>query len=192
MGFLSVLGMAQKLVAERLSPGDIAIDATCGNGVDTRFLAELLGTRGTLYGFDIQEQALSRTRERLMPLASAGTMPQLHLLLESHADMRSHIAASDRGHVAAVMFNLGYLPGADPGIITMPDGTIAALNAALSLLRAKGILTIVLYPGHDGGEEEAAAVEQWAAALPQSEGQAILYRLVQKPQAPYLIAVEKK
>ena len=55
MGFLSVLSMAQRLVKEHVSPSDTVVDATCGNGVDTRFLAELVGPRGSVYAFDIQE-----------------------------------------------------------------------------------------------------------------------------------------
>ena len=65
MGFLSVLSMAHKLVKERVSRVILLLDATCGNGVDTRFLAELVGPRGTVYAFDIQELALENTRVRL-------------------------------------------------------------------------------------------------------------------------------
>ena len=65
MGFLSVLSMAHKLVKEHVSPSDTVVDATCGNGVDTRFLAELVGPRGSVYAFDIQELALENTRVRL-------------------------------------------------------------------------------------------------------------------------------
>ncbi|MBW7476596.1 methyltransferase domain-containing protein [Paenibacillus oenotherae] len=213
MGFLSVLSMAHKLISERVSPGDTVIDATCGNGVDTRFLAELVGARGTVFAFDIQAQALQRTDERLAPLAAEGKLPKLHLVHDSHAAMASYAAAdqlpavsaahhplpspsgkSSVSQVAAVMFNLGYLPGADadPSVITQPDSTLAALDAALSLLRPGGIVTAVVYPGHAGGDQEAAAVAQWAAALPQHAGQAISYRMAQKPDSPYLIAVEKR
>lgn len=192
MGFLSVLSMAHKLVAERVTAGDTVIDATCGNGVDTQFLAELVGPRGTVYGFDVQEQALLRTRERLHPLEAAGRLPRLHLLLDSHASMKEHITEAEHGDIAAVMFNLGYLPGADPHIITQAESSLTALQAAVSALRPGGILTAVLYPGHEGGGAEASAVEAWAAALAPSEGQALLYRMAQKPTAPYLIAVEKR
>lgn len=247
MGFLSVLSMAHKLIVERVSPGDTVVDATCGNGVDTRFLAELVGARGTVYAFDIQAQALQRTSERLAPLAAAGKLPKLHLVQDSHAAMaaciaaRSHTAAltapaaqiaadspltageaqiaadspltaanaliaadspltaampiADHSPgIAAVMFNLGYLPGedADPAVITKTESTLAALNAAITLLRPGGIITAVVYPGHAGGAQEAAAVESWASALPQQTGQAILYRMAQKPDSPYLIAVERK
>lgn len=192
MGFLSVLSMAHRLVQERVQPGDAVIDGTCGNGVDTLFLAGLTGPRGTVYAFDVQEQALLRTRERLAPLDADGRLPQLHVILDSHARLREHVEPALQGKVAAAMFNFGYLPGADPSVITQTPSSIAALEAALDVLRPGGIVTAVLYPGHEGGDAEAAAIEAWAAALPQVGAQAMLYRMAQKPTAPYLIAVEKR
>ncbi|MBO7744598.1 class I SAM-dependent methyltransferase [Paenibacillus sp. MWE-103] len=188
MGFLSVLGMAQRLVKERVSAGDAVIDATCGNGVDARFLAELVGPRGAVYAFDVQEEALARTRER----AGGDAAGPLLLVHASHAEMDGHVAEAHRGRIAAAMFNLGYLPGADQAVITEPASTLAALEAAVALLRPGGVVTAVLYPGHPGGREEADAVSAWAASLPQAAGQAMLYRMVQKAEAPYLIAIEKR
>lgn len=99
-----------------------------------------------------------------------------------------------RGTVSAVMFNLGYLPAgdADKTIITEPESTLAALEAALLLLRPGGVITAVLYPGHEGGGREAAAVEAWAAGLAQPDAQSIVYRQLQRDSAPYVVAVEKK
>lgn len=191
MGFLSVLSTAHKWIAERARPGDTVIDATAGGGVDTLALAELVGPKGTVYAFDIQQEALDRTELRLSALENDGRMPNVHLRLADHAEMEPHIDSSDVGKVAAVMFNLGYLPGGDPSVITEPGSTLRALDSALALLRPGGIMTCVLYPGHPGGDAEAAAVEAWAAGLPQSIGQAVLYRQPQREAAPYLIAVER-
>jgi hypothetical protein len=95
--------------------------------------------------------------------------------------------------VAAVTFNLGYLPGADTAIITEQESTIPALEAALRLLRKGGIVTIVLYSGHDGGSEEAAAVERWAEKLPLAAFQVLRYQFANRSaSAPYLLAVEKR
>ncbi|RJE91235.1 methyltransferase domain-containing protein [Paenibacillus sp. 1011MAR3C5] len=189
MGFLSVLSMAHKWIAERAGSGDAVIDATAGGGVDTLALAELVGPKGIVYAFDIQQSALDRTRERL---EAAGGHPQVQLLLQDHAGMAEAIAPELGGQVAAIMFNLGYLPGSDQSIVTQPESTIGALQATMGLLRPGGILTCVLYPGHPGGDLEAAAVEAWASALPQLVGQAVLYRQPQRSAAPYLIAVEKR
>ncbi|MGN7762704.1 class I SAM-dependent methyltransferase [Paenibacillus sp. 22594] len=196
MGFMSVLSFAHKLTEERLQPGGRAIDATVGTGADTLFLAKTAGPRGGVCGFDIQPAALALAEERLRLAreeAQAALSP-VTLLLHSHAAMVEAVPPDWRGTVSAVMFNLGYLPSgdADKTIITEPVSTLAALDAALALLRPGGIITAVLYPGHEGGQHEAAAVEAWAAALPSQQAQAIVYRQLQRVTAPYTLAVEKK
>ncbi|MBS5913089.1 MAG: class I SAM-dependent methyltransferase [Paenibacillus macerans] len=193
MGFLSVLSMAHKLAGERLQPGDAAVDATAGTGADTLFLAKACGPKGRVFAFDIQPQALNLTRERL-DKGAPSSLAGVTLIERSHAEMGAALPAEVHGRLGAVMFNLGYLPaaGADPALITLPDSTIPALEAAVRLLRPRGILTAVLYPGHPGGETEAAAVEAWAASLSAADGQAIVYRQLQRPAAPYLVAVEKR
>lgn len=193
MGFLSVLSMAHKLAGGRLQPGDAAVDATAGTGADTLFLAKACGPKGRVFAFDIQPQALNLTRERL-DKGAPSSLAGVTLIERSHAEMGAALPAEVHGRLGAVMFNLGYLPaaGADPALITLPDSTIPALEAAVRLLRPRGILTAVLYPGHPGGETEAAAVEAWAASLSAADGQAIVYRQLQRPAAPYLVAVEKR
>ena len=57
--------MAHRLLREKLQPGDQAIDATVGNGYDTLFLAEQVGPKGHVYGFDVQEIAIEKTRQRV-------------------------------------------------------------------------------------------------------------------------------
>ena len=53
--------LAARYVEEILRPGDVAVDATMGNGKDTQFLCELVGETGRVYAFDVQEEALERT-----------------------------------------------------------------------------------------------------------------------------------
>ncbi|MDO3408728.1 class I SAM-dependent methyltransferase [Saccharibacillus sp. CPCC 101409] len=131
-------------------------------------------------------------KRKLHAREAGARLASVELLLRSHAEMAEALPAEHRGRVGAAMFNLGYLPGAeDLGVMTAPASTLPALEAALSLLRPKGILTAVLYPGHEGGGAEALAVERWAGALPVSEARVILYRQPQRPEAPYLLAVEK-
>lgn len=191
MGFLSVLSFAHRCVGERLRPGDIAVDATAGTGADTAFLCETVGAKGAVYAFDIQQEALDRVAERIGRRQEASG--RLHLLLESHANMRQAIPDAEHGRIAAVMFNLGYLPGGDKRIITRPESTVAALDAALAILKPGGIATVVLYPGHDGGREEAEQVERWAGRLPEEQGQSISYRFANRSNnPPYVIAVEKR
>lgn len=195
MGFMSVLSFAHKLISERLTLGDRAIDATVGTGADTLFLAKTTGARGEVYGFDIQAAALKLAEERLrLAREDTSSLSAVTLLERSHAEMAEAVPANWLGTVGAVMFNLGYLPSgdADKNIITEPDSSIAAMEASLQLLRPGGIITAVLYPYHAGGDLEAAAVEAWAATVSPKVAQSIVYRQLQRTDAPYVIALEKK
>lgn len=192
MGFISVLTMAQRLVAERIGTGCIAVDATAGNGVDTLFLARTAGPKGRVYSFDLQESALARTKQRLADEAIKSALAPVTLIHAGHERMAAFIPEHERSRLMAVMFNLGYLPGGDPAFITQPDTTLAAMAAALDLLAPGGVMTAVLYPGHAGGKTEAEAVAQWAASMPVKRGQTMQYRFTQKPDAPYLVALEKR
>jgi tRNA G37 N-methylase Trm5 len=97
------------------------------------------------------------------------------------------------GQASAIMFNLGYLPGFDHQITTHPQSTLAGLDAAISLLRCGGVITIVAYTGHEGAQEETDAVEHWASLLPQKQFSVLSYRFInQLNHPPFLIVVEKK
>ena len=61
----TALHFSRQLLAEVLQPGDIAVDATMGNGHDTLFMAECVGKTGLVYAFDIQAQAIEATKARL-------------------------------------------------------------------------------------------------------------------------------
>lgn len=146
---------AHTIVRSVLRPGDIAIDATAGNGYDTQFLAECVGPSGKVYSFDIQATALAATSARL----KAAGLNNVTLFHRSHAELQSALVELGTGSVSAVMLNLGYLPGGDKGLITQIESTIAAIRGGLAKLAPGGIMTIVAYPGHTGGSDEVAAVE---------------------------------
>ncbi len=188
MLFDSILDAAHEGVADALSPGDRAIDATLGNGHDTLFLARCVGGDGAVLGFDVQAEALQATRARL---ADAGIRDPVELHHRGHEDMAAVAPEGWTGTVGAVMFNLGYLPGSDKTCITRPATTIRALDAATELLRPGGVITAVLYTGHDGGAEEARAVQQWAEALDTDAFAAVSYRCTNRTNAPRLVAVQR-
>ena len=151
---------AHQIVAQVLQLGDVAIDATVGNGADTEFLAKRVGPSGRVLGIDIQYQAIDCAAHRLK---TAG-LTNVDLHQADHAELLPQ-QTELQGRVSAVMFNLGYLPHGDPTITTQSRTTVSALNATLPLLRPGGVLTILAYPGHPGGAEEHTAVAQWVAAL---------------------------
>lgn len=150
--------LAQEILRPLIVAGDMVIDATAGNGHDTRFLAECVGEGGRVLAFDVQEAALEASRELL---TGAGLDGRVELIHGSHGTMEAHAVA---GSVAVVMFNLGYLPGEDHALTTEAGETVSALEAAGRVLKAGGVISVVCYPGHAAGAVEAAAVEEWLAA----------------------------
>jgi predicted methyltransferase len=185
----SILESARSLIARALPTGGIAVDGTVGNGHDTLFLAERVGERGMVYGFDIQEEALASARRRL---EEAGCFERVRLFLRGHEEMDEVLPPELKGRVHAAMFNLGYLPHGNPAIITRPDTTVQALTHALEWLAPGGMLTAVLYTGHPGGQEEAEQVLAWAGSLSPKLCQVMWQQLVNRRQAPSLLAVEKR
>lgn len=148
------------LFRQHISPGDLVIDATAGNGYDTLFLAEAVGRSGKVIAIDIQEQAISATRKRL---EDAGMSERITLHLGTHADLRDLVAS---GSTSAIIFNLGYLPGGDRSVITRAEETLPALDCAVEALRLGGVLAVICYPGHPGGDTEAIAVENFISSHP--------------------------
>lgn len=182
---------AQELVAQVLAPGDLAIDATIGNGHDTLFLARCVGEEGRVYGFDVQEAALNATRKRL---EEAGVGDRVTLFERGHETMRAALPPSAMGQVKAVMFNLGYLPGSpQQSETTHPEQTVPALKASADLLAAGGLITVVCYTGHPGGTEETQTVYEWVSGLDPQEYHTLSYRPINRHNAPpQLLAIERQ
>lgn len=149
-----------------LRPGDIVIDATAGNGHDTLAMAKLVGPTGKVIATDLQPEAIQSTRACL---DKAGQLQQCELIEGNHAEVLTKLEGRHRERVAAITFNLGYLPGSTKEVTTQPESTLQALGAAASLLRPGALLFLVAYRGHSGGREEADRVAAWMRALPVSD-----------------------
>ncbi|MBN2910734.1 class I SAM-dependent methyltransferase [Polycladomyces sp. WAk] len=185
----AVLSFSHALVRQAVGEGGIAVDATAGNGHDTLFLAECVGSAGKVYAFDIQQEALCRTKQRL---SERGIADRVSLFHAGHHEMDRYLPDETRGKLQAVMFNLGYLPHGDPAIITRPETTLPALETSTVWLAPGGVLSVVLYTGHPGGQEEAEHVLQWAQSLSPKAFQVMHYQLLNRKQAPSLVLVEKR
>ena len=157
-----VLRNARHLAADYMMrtvrQGDTVVDATMGNGKDTLFLCDLVGEAGHVYAFDVQPEAVERTRERVR---DAGCEARTTLLLAGHETMAEHVKC----RVQAVMFNLGWLPGAEHIVTTKTDTTLKAVRAALDLIAPGGIVTVCVYPGHEEGTRELDALRTYVSSL---------------------------
>ena len=156
---------AQDAIRTVVLPGETAIDATAGNGYDTQFLAELVGPEGSVFAFDLQPLALQNTASRLRE----SNLDNVTLIEMDHSRLRELIPEQFHGRIAAVMFNLGYLPGGDKEITTTAASTRRAIQTAAYLLRQDGLMTVIAYTGHDGGASEAQVVEQVLSEFPESD-----------------------
>jgi len=186
---ISLLDTAHQLIRDTLRPGDFAVDATVGNGHDTLFLASLISPGGKVFGFDIQQAALDAAGEKCR---HSHLQECLVLIHDNHADMGAYIPADLHGKIGAVMFNLGYLPGGDKSIITQTDSTITALTAACRILAMDGIITVLAYPGHAGGDIETDAVGIWCGQLNPGQFRVeTVYSTTHKPSAPRLFVLRK-
>jgi len=180
---------AHAIIRQVVRPGDIAVDATAGNGHDTRFLAELVGETGLVFAIDIQAEALHRTAS----LLSGEESSRVHLAERDHAELKSVVPESHHGRIAAVMFNLGYLPGGNRSIATQADSTRQAVRSALAILQPGGVLSVIAYSGHSGGADEALAVEDLFRELSPVEFETSRHSAASESvSAPCLFVVTKR
>lgn len=184
--FRNAVEMSHRYVSEVVGTGDRVVDATVGNGGDTVFLANLVGEKGQVIGFDIQATALEKVDAFLK---QQGLCQRVILKNCGHQMMKQYVS----GEIQACMFNLGYLPGSSHDLVTLPHTTRAAVEQALELLKPGGIITVVVYTGHQGGAEEAAVIEEMIAILPQEQWDVTRVSFPnRRSNPPYLITIQKR
>ncbi|WP_250675153.1 class I SAM-dependent methyltransferase [Paraclostridium ghonii] len=181
-----VTDLNKVLLEDAINEGDIVIDATMGNGYDTKYLAEKVGENGLVYSFDVQEEAIKNTKKRL---EKANLAERVNLILDGHQNMDMYVDKN----VSCIMFNLGYLPRAKHQVITKPDTTLEAVKKSLKLLKPHGVVSIAIYTGHEGGMEECNYVFDYVSLLDQNEYNVLNCNFVnQVNNPPRLILIEKK
>ena len=151
----------------------VAVDATCGNGHDTLWLAQRFEK---VYGFDIQKNAIDTTAARI----DAAGLENVELIHDSHARMAEYVKEQPR----LIIFNLGYLPGGDKCVSTESGSTLEALQQALRLLAVDGLLCITMYQGHCEGYRERLKVLDWAKSLDKSTYHCVRTDMVNQPNNP--------
>lgn len=180
-----VIQYAQTLMRQALEAGDIAIDATAGNGHDTVFLAELVGAYGYVYAFDVQKEAVNAT---LLRVLDHSFEDRVRVLNRGHEEVDQFVDKP----IGAAIFNLGYLPGSDHSIVTKPNTTVEAIEKMLKLLKVGGMIVLVVYHGHEGGKEERDEVIRFVSELPQKYVHVLRYEFInQKNDPPFILALEK-
>lgn len=184
----TALHYSHQLLRDVVLPGDTVVDGTVGNGHDTLFLADLVGSQGHVYGFDIQGQAIDTSRQKL---TEAGLASRTTLFHQGHETVAQIL--NSEVIVKAAIFNLGYLPKSDKTIITRKETTLVALTSLLPKLAVGGRIIVVIYYGHEGGDTEKDGVMAFVKDIPQREYNVLSYQFInQQNNPPILIAIERK
>lgn len=160
-----------------LQATDTAVDMTCGNGHDTLYLCELL-PHGSVIGFDIQRQAIEKTRELTKDCSN------VRLIHGSHTGVDQ--VSSPR----LVVYNLGYLPGGDKSVVTRVESTLESLEKALKILAPDGAISITCYPGHEEGEREEREILKFLQTLPSHRWTVCYHRWINRLKSPTLLWIK--
>ncbi|MEG0874995.1 MAG: class I SAM-dependent methyltransferase [Clostridiales bacterium] len=179
-----IVELAFDFLEKTIKLGDIAVDATMGNGNDTVKLAQLVGETGKVFAFDIQTQALENTKAKL---AKNNLTNRVKLLKENHCSMADFVPYG----IAAAVFNLGYLPNGDHTLTTNSEDTLKALESAVSLLKTGGILVASIYWGHPQGEKEKNAILGFLKNTQRKSWNCLEISIPNREKAPILLLIEK-
>ena len=177
---LKTTDYAHLLIKEHIKENSIVIDATCGNGFDTFFLANLV-PNGKVIAYDIQEMAINNTKE----LTKEFNNIEYHL--ESHENIKIV-------NCHAVLFNLGYLPSGDKTITTKSNTTLNAVKNLIDQFDQNPdmIIYLIIYPGHDNGLIESKLLNEYTKTLDSKKYLVTLIQPYNQNNAPYLITIGLK
>lgn len=188
--FQSHLDLAHDYWTQLLIPGDIVIDATCGNGHDTLKLAQLIlpTEHGTLYACDIQALAIETTRHYLLTHLSPQQFNHIEFVQGCHSQFPSSIQPAS---VKLIVYNLGYLPGGQKQLTTVVNTTLQSLSHAQTLLIPGGVISLTCYPGHPEGATEKEALLTYVSRLSPTEWSCCYHEWLNRRQAPGLLLIQK-
>src|SRR5699024_12669977 len=97
-----ILPFSKTLLRQHINKDSIVIDATCGNGHDTEFLAQQV-PNGKVYAFDIQEVAIQNTSNK------TNAFKNVHLIQDSHAKVKQYIQNNKNRQNEATILHMRYL-----------------------------------------------------------------------------------
>lgn len=137
-----------KYIKPLLNKEDIVLDMTLGNGNDTYFIS---GFVNKIYGFDIDIEAIKRSKERCKDLDN------IIYINDNFINVDKYI----KEDVDLIIYNLGYLPNSNKKYITNASDTLRSFKKAYALLKDKGYIIITFYLGHKGGKDEYYLLDKY-------------------------------
>ncbi|QMS84215.1 tRNA (mnm(5)s(2)U34)-methyltransferase [Candidatus Xianfuyuplasma coldseepsis] len=168
-----------QVLQSHITPSTVAIDATCGNGHDTLFLANHCLH---VHAFDIQAQAIQATKNKI-PTKNVTFYHQSH---------DTFLTLFKPQSIDLIVYNLGYLPGTDHAITTTPQTTLTSLQQALDILSIHGLISLTIYIGHAGGKQEAETIENFLCTLDKHDYTIQKVTYFNRKQSPYVVFIQKE
>lgn len=184
-----------------LKPGDIAVDATCGNGHDSLRLANIILSKEflqkeqqsqqaispRLFLCDLQQSAIEATKNKLFNALSQEQLRYIRFLHSCHSTIFDQIKRPK-----FVVYNLGYLPGScNKEFTTTCQSTMQSLQAAMAALDHEGIISLTAYPGHREGLLETNMLDQYFTHLA-SQWDLWKYHSLSREKAPCVFFLKRK
>lgn len=156
------------------------LDATCGMGNDTLFLANLLNNKGFIDAIDIQDIAIQTTKQKTLNFSNVNVYKENHLFIDPLI-------------YDIILFNLGYLPTVNKEITTKCSTTLEIINKICNaMLQKKIFLLVCVYPGHEEGLKESQELNKYFKNLDSKQYLVSRYDNYNQNNSPYLFCVKKK
>ena len=178
---LKTTDIVHLFIEKHVNKGDLVVDATCGNGNDTLFLANLVGNAGKVIAYDIQEVAINHAKELTKDFTN----------IEFHQESHEFINVTN---ASCVLFNLGYLPTGNKEITTKASSTISAINNLINQFDSNKNMAIyvVIYPGHEEGSKESVLIQEELQKLDNKKYLVTKIEPFNQNNAPYIMIINLK
>ena len=167
-----------KILRSKIPGGGFCIDATCGRGYDSLFMAECVGEKGRVAAID-----------STCALLEKHNIHNVQVFLNNHQNIDIYAAENSAD---AIMFNLGYLPGGDHYIATSPEFTVPAIEKGLRILKPGAFMSICIYSGADSGFVEKNALIQYLRTIDKDKYIVCVHEFYNLPNNPPIpVFIEK-
>lgn len=175
---IGILDFSKMMIDQYQDINKVAIDMTLGRGNDSLYLQDKFKK---VYAFDIQLEAIENAKQRL-------DLNKVEIIYDNHQNVDLYVEEN----VKLVIYNLGFLINGDQSISTNHSSTINSLNKVISLVEKKGLVIIVVYPGHENGKKESLYLDEYIKNLNPSDFVISKYLMINMNNSPYIICIHKK
>ncbi len=177
---MKITDFVHLLIKNHINESSNVIDATCGNGNDTFFLASIC-KNGTIEAYDIQRVAIEKTKEKCQAFSN------IIYHHESFDKISPH-------NVDLVLFNLGYLPNGDKTITTTSSITLKTVKKLIDAYpnNPNMLILITVYPGHNEGKLESDALNAYLKEVDSKELEVTKIIPFNQLNSPYIFMINKK